>query len=161
MKAIVAVDKNWGIGKDRKLLVHLPKDLMYFKAKTLGKVVVMGRETFESLPGKKPLSDRINMVLSRNPDFNADCTICKSMGALFKELEGYDMDEVFIIGGEKVYKQFLPYCNSYLVTKIDAAFEADKHFENLDIRDDLELCFESEIQMESGIKYKFTEYRRK
>lgn len=161
MKAIVAVDKSWGIGKDGKLLVHLPKDLLYFKEKTLGKIVVMGRETFESLPGKKPLPNRINIVLSRNPEFKADCTICNSMGALFKELEGYNMDEVFIIGGEKVYKEFLPYCNSYFVTKIDASFEADKHFENLDLRNDLVLFSESEIQMENGIEYKFTEYRRK
>lgn len=161
MKAIVAVDKNWGIGKNGKLLVHLPNDLKFFKEKTMGKVVVMGRETFESLPGKKPLPNRINIVLSRNPNFNADCTVCRSMGALFKELESFPMDDVYIIGGEKVYKEFLPYCNSFVVTKINASFIADKYFENLDLRDDLELCYESEIQRENDIEYQFTEYRRK
>jgi len=161
MKAIVAVDNNWGIGKEGKLLVHLSNDLKYFKEKTFGKVVVMGRETFESLPGKKPLQNRINIVLSRNPEFKADCIICRSMGELFKELENHNMEDVFIIGGANIYKQFSPYCSSFLVTKIDASFEADKYFENLDLRDDLDLCYESDVKIENGTEYKFTEYRRK
>lgn len=161
MKSIVVVDKNWGIGKDGKLLVHLPGDLKYFKEKTLGKVVVMGRATFDSLPGRKPLPGRINIVLSRNPDFKADCIICKSMGELFKVLEHYDMEDVFVIGGENIFKQFLPYCNGHFVTKINAAFDADKYFENLDLREDLEIVYESTPQVENGIEYKYTEYRRK
>ena len=162
MKTIVAVDNNWGIGKDGDLLVHLPGDLKYFKEKTLGKVVVMGRTTFESLPGKKPLKDRVNIVLSRNEDFQpTDCIKCKSMGELFKVLENYDMEDVFIIGGEAIYRQFNPYCSGHLVTKINAEFDADKHFENLDQRSDLELATESEVQNDNGVEYRFTEYKRK
>ncbi|HYE67265.1 MAG TPA: dihydrofolate reductase [Anaerovoracaceae bacterium] len=162
MKTIVAVDNNWGIGKDGGLLVHLPGDLKYFKEKTLGKVVVMGRTTFESFPGKKPLKDRVNIVLSRNEDFRpADCIKCKSMGELFKVLENYDMEDVFIIGGEDIYRQFSPYCSSHLVTKINADFDADKHFENLDQRSDLELATESQVQNDNGVEYRFTEYKRK
>lgn len=162
MKTIVAVDNNWGIGKDGCLLCSIPGDLQYFKEKTLGKVVVMGRTTYESLPGKKPLKDRINIVLSRNPDFQPEgCITCKSMGELFKVLENYNMEDVFIIGGEDIYRQFSPYCSGHLVTKIDADFEADKHFENLDRRDDLELVAESNPQKENGVEYRFTEYRRK
>lgn len=161
MKSIVAVDKNWGIGKEGKLLTHLPGDLKYFKEMTKGKVVVMGRATFESLPGKKPLPDRVNIVLSRNPEFSGDCIHCKSMGELFKVLENYDMEDVYIIGGEDIYRQFLPYCDCHLVTKIDSCFEADKHFENLDVRGDLELTNESCENEENGHKYKFLEYRRK
>ncbi|MBR0597281.1 dihydrofolate reductase [Sinanaerobacter chloroacetimidivorans] len=161
MKAIVAVDQNWGIGKDGGLLTYLPGDLKYFKEKTLGKVVVMGRETLESLPGKKPLKDRTNIVLTRNPDYQADCLICRSMGELFKTLESFNMEDVFIIGGETVYRQFLPYCNELFVTKIEAAFEADKHFENLDLRPDLEVVAVSEPRLENGLTYRFTEYRRK
>lgn len=162
MKAIVAVDNNWGIGKDGDLLVRLPGDMKYFKEKTIGKVVVMGRTTFESLPGKKPLKDRENIVLSRNPDFEAEgCIKCRSMGELFKVLENYNMDDVFIIGGEDIYRQFGPYCSSHLVTKINGTFDADKHFENLDRRSDLELVEESEVQNDNGVEYRFTEYRRK
>jgi dihydrofolate reductase len=114
------------------------------------------------LPGKKPLADRINIVLSRKPDFQPEgCIKCSSMGELFKVLENYDMEDVFIIGGEDVYRQFSPFCNGHLVTKINAEFEADKHFENLDQREDLELVSESEPQRENGMEYRFTEYKRK
>ena len=162
MKTIVAVDKNWGIGKEGCLLCHLPGDLKYFKEKTRGKVVVMGRTTFESLPGKKPLPDRVNIILSRNPDFSReDCIVCRSMGELFKVLEGYDMEDVFIIGGAEIYRQFEPYCNSHLVTKIHADLDADRHFENLDERSDFELADQSCIQCENGLEYCFTEYKKK
>ncbi len=162
MKTIVAVDRNWGIGKDGSLLCHIPGDLKYFKNKTRGKVVVMGRTTFESLPGKRPLPDRVNIVRSRNPDFQPEgCITCKSMDALFKVLQDYDGEDVFIIGGEDIYRQFSPHCSSYLVTKINADFEADKHFENLDMRRDLELAEESEPQNENGMEYRFTEYKRR
>jgi dihydrofolate reductase len=83
------------------------------------------------------------------------------MGELFKALENYNMEDVFIIGGEDIYRQFLPYCSGHLVTRIDASLEADKHFENLDMRDDLELVAESDPQKENGVEYRFTEYRRK
>ena len=162
MKAIVVVDRNWGIGKENRLLVHLAGDLKYFKEKTFNKVVVMGRETFESLPGKKPLPNRTNLILSRNPDFYAEnCIVCRSMGQLFKQLEHYDRDDVMIAGGENIYKQFLPYCSGVLVTKIDGVFEADRHFVNLDLRDDFSLVHESASMEENGVSYKFTEYRRK
>ncbi len=162
MKTIVAVDNNWGIGKEGGLLVHLPGDMQYFKEKTTGKVVVMGRTTFESLPGKKPLKDRVNIVLTRNSDFVPEgCIRCGSMGELFKVLENYDMEDVFIIGGADIYRQFSPYCSGHLVTKINAVFDADKHFENLDLRGDLELAGESETQNDNGVEYRFTEYRRR
>lgn len=162
MKTIVAVDNNWGIGKDGCLLCNIPGDMKYFKDKTLGKVVVMGRTTYESLPGKKPLKGRVNIVLSRNADFHPEgCIKCRSMGELFKVLESYNMDDVFIIGGEDVYRQFIPYCSGHLVTKINGNFGADKHFDNLDKRDDLELVEESDPQHENGVEYRFTEYRRK
>lgn len=162
MKTIVAVDNNWGIGKDGCLLCNLPGDLKYFKEKTRGKVVVMGRTTFESLPGKKPLKDRVNIILSRNPDFQPEgCTVCRTAGELFRILENYNPDDVYIIGGAEIYRQFLPLCDGCLVTKINADFEADKHFENLDERNDVELVGESEAQRENGIEYRFTEYKRK
>jgi dihydrofolate reductase len=83
------------------------------------------------------------------------------MGGLFKTLENYNMEDVFLIGGQDIYKQFLPYCSGHLVTKINGIFDADKHFENLDQRDDMELVWEGEPQSENGVEYQFTEYRRK
>jgi|LSQX01.3.fsa_nt_gb dihydrofolate reductase len=160
MKAIVVVDKNWGIGKDGKLLAHIPGDLKYFKEKTLGKVVVMGRTTLESLPGGEPLKERINLVLSRKLCNKDGCTVLSSIDNLFEELENYDLDDVFVIGGESIYKELLDHCGTIYVTKVFEEFEADKFFPNLDESDEWQLVYESEPCTENGISYKFTEYRR-
>ncbi|MHC1722661.1 MAG: dihydrofolate reductase [Aminipila sp.] len=160
MKIIVAADNNWGIGKNNNLLTHIPNDLKYFKEKTLGKVVVMGRKTLESLPGQKPLPGRTNIVLSSNKEYTADCTVCHSEEELFKVLEQYDSNDVHIIGGQKVYADMLEKCDTYFVTKILDTFDADKHFENLDKRQDVELVWESDLQEHKNLQYKFTEYRR-
>lgn len=160
MKAIVAVDKNWGIGNCGKLLCHLPGDLQYFKEKTKGKVVLMGRKTFESLPNKKPLPDRINTVLSLNPEFQAPCLVCHTNRALERALANYDRDDVFVIGGETIYRKLLPFCDTVFVTKIDSVFEADSYFPNLDEDPEYELIWTSKTRHEGGIAYKFTEYRR-
>lgn len=161
MKAIVVVDKNWGIGRDKQLLVHLPGDLKYFKEHTLGKTIVMGRETLETLPGGRPLLNRNNIVLTRNKCYGADCSICHSEEELLKMVKVENTDEVFIIGGEKVYNQFLPYCDTCYVTKIDEIFEADKFFHNLDEDENFSVINESEEIEENGTRYKFVEYRRK
>jgi dihydrofolate reductase len=161
MKSIVAVDQNWAIGREGKLLAHLPGDLKYFREKTLNKVVVMGRATLESLPNGKPLPDRVNIVLSTNPDFMADCIVCRSLEELFQILKKYDKDDIFVIGGEKVYKQLLPYCDSVFVTKIHASFPADKYFVNLDKHTGWELIGILKPCSEKGITYQHTEYRRK
>jgi len=161
MNAIVAVDKNWGIGRDKKLLVHLPGDLKYFKEHTLGKTIIMGRKTLESLPGGKPLQNRKNIVLTRNRFLGADCTICYSKEELLSMVKNGETEEVFIIGGEKVYNEFLPYCDTCYVTKIDGNFDADKFFHNLDEDENFSVVNESGIFEENGTRYRFVEYRRK
>lgn len=161
MKAIVAVDKNWAIGKDNQLLAHLPGDLAYFKEKTLGKTIVMGRQTLESFPGGKPLPGRKNIVLTSNDCYEAQCQICCSLDELFTALDGEDLGEVFIVGGEQVYRSFLPFCNEVLVTRIEAEFMADRFFPNLDEDEDWELAEESEEIEEQGLTYRFCIYRRK
>ena len=161
MKAIVAVDSNWAIGKGRSLLVHLPGDLRYFKERTLGKTMVMGRETLESLPGQRPLPGRENVVLTRNTCYDADCTICHSEEELLDIASRCNTEDLYIIGGEKVYREFLPYCDTCYVTKIDQAFEADKYFPNLDEDENFQIHWESEWKEENGTRYKFVEYRRK
>jgi dihydrofolate reductase len=160
MKAIVAVDRNWGIGCQGKLLALIPEDMKYFKGKTLGKVVVMGRETFESLPGKKPLPGRTNIVLTGNPDYVAACSTCISMDAALEQLRGYADEEIYIIGGEQIYRQFLPYCDEVYVTRIDDSFPCDKYFPNLNHQYDWQLTEAGPIKEHNGLRYQFTKYSK-
>lgn len=160
MKAIVAVDKNWAIGNCGDLLCHLPGDLLYFKEKTRGKMVIMGRNTFESLPNSKPLTGRANTVLSRNPDFQAPCCVCRNDGEIKSELAKYDDENVYVIGGESIYRQYLSQCDTVYVTKILSEFCADTFFPNLDEDQEFKLVWESDLYEEKGIPYRFTEYRR-
>lgn len=161
MKAIVAVDQNWGIGKDGCLLTYLPGDLKYFRKMTMGKVVVMGRATFDTLPGKKPLEGRTNIVLSRNLEFHPDCKVCRSLEELYAELENYDPEEIFIIGGASVYESMLDWCDEIMVTKIQQVCAADCHFPNLDVNVEWELINSGETQCEGDNSYCFTMYRRR
>src|SRR5665648_3382 len=159
MKVIVAVDLNWGIGYRGNLLQRIPEDMKFFKKMTLGKVVIMGRETFESLPGKEPLKDRINIVLSKNESFNNEkVTICRSLKELFGELEKYNSDDVFVIGGELVYSQLLSSCTEVYVTKIENKYVADKYFIDLDKNKAWKLITTSDLQNYENIQYKFTKY---
>lgn len=160
MKAIVAVDKNWGIGKDGRLLVHLPGDLNYFKEKTTDQTVIMGRKTLESLPGGKPLPNRETVILTQNWDYRAeDCVVLHSLNDLFVGMQFCLTDEAYVCGGAAVYEQLMPYCSSFLVTKIDTEYPADKHFHNLDDDDAFELVWESDEQEENGVKYRWCEYK--
>lgn len=132
MNAIVAVDRNWGIGKNNDLLFKLSEDMKYFRQKTLGKVVVMGSNTLKSFPGGNPLKNRTNIVLFPGGEQRDDCTIVQSLEELSKTLEAYDTNDVFIIGGAMFYRTMLPYCSTVYVTKVDADGGATVFFENLD-----------------------------
>lgn len=161
MNAIVVVDQNWGIGKDGGLLVHLPGDLKYYKEKTIGNHIITGRKTLESFPGGKPLPGRENIVLTRDLSYAKDgCVICHSIEEVQDAVQGYDPETVFVAGGAEIYKEFFSLCDVFYVTKIDAAFEADRYFPNLDELD-LEVAWESEPQEEKGITYRFLKYVRK
>lgn len=162
MKLILAADENWGIGKDGGLLVHLPGDLRYFKEKTKGKVVVMGRATLESLPGGRPLPERTNIVLTSDTSFGKEgCIIVHSMEELVTECAKYAPDDVMIIGGEQVYMQLIRQCDRIFITKIFETFDADKHIMNVDRMKHFEPVWESDVMEENGIQYQFVEYRRK
>lgn len=164
MKLIVVTEKNWGIGKENKLLVHLPGDLKYFKERTQGKVVIMGRKTLESLPGGRPLPKRVNIVISRNPVFQPEgCVMAASCQEAVKKalaLAGSD-DNVIIMGGASIYEQMLPLCDTCYVTRLEQEFEADCSFPNLDEDPDFQVVWESPKQEENGVAYRFVEYRRK
>ncbi len=161
MKAILSADKNWAIGCDGNLLARVPEDMKYFKSMTLGKVVIMGRKTFESLP-KKPLTNRVNVVLTRDKGFEYNGVIVvHNLEEALKEAKMHMEDDVFVIGGEEIYRLFLPYCTSVYVTKFFEEFEADTHFTNLDESLNWELIDSSEVKEHNGLKYQFTEYKNR
>lgn len=132
MKAIVVVDKNWGIGKDNKLLFRLPPDMEHFKKETVGKVVVMGGKTLRSLPDGKPLPSRTNIVLSKSLPDSSDYIRAETLEELKTILRRYNTDSLYIIGGASFYATMLPYCNEILVTKVDADGQPTVYFPNLD-----------------------------
>lgn len=162
MNLIVAADKNWGIGKDNKLLVSIPSDMKFFRQETMGKVVVMGRKTLESFPNGLPLKNRTNVVLTSDKNYQVkDAVIVHSIDEVLEELKKYDDDEIYVIGGGKVYEELLPYCDVAHVTKIDFAFAADTHFPNLDEDPEWEITAASDEQTYFDLEYTFVKYERK
>jgi len=136
MNIIVVVDKNWAIGNKNELLYHLPSDLKHFKKMTRDKTVIMGRKTLASLPGGKPLPNRLNVVLSKTliqyPRKDG-VTVVNSIADLFNLPQEFDIENAFIIGGQTIYQQLLSHAKYAYITKIDRAFEADAYFPNIDI----------------------------
>ena len=162
MNLIVAVDKNWAIGRNNKLLVSIPADMKFFRSETTGKVVVMGRKTLESFPGGMPLKNRVNIVLTSDPEYKVkDAVIVHNMEELQEELKKYPTEQVYVIGGESIYRQLLPMCDTAHVTKICHAYEADTWFPNLDEMEDWELTGESDEQTYFDLEYYFLRYERR
>ncbi len=160
MKLIVAAAKNWAIGYNGGLLFDLPDDMAFFKNNTLNKVVVMGRNTLLSFPGEKPLKNRTNIVLTTNKDFKVEgCTIVHSFKELFEELQEYDAEDVFVIGGGKIYNDLYPYCSEAYITKVDAIVNADTFLHNFDEDEDWYLSYASEIHENNGLKFTFNTYK--
>lgn len=162
MNLIVAVDRNWAIGKNNRMMWSLPGDMKFFREKTTGHVVVMGRKTLESFPNGLPLKKRTNIVLTGNRDYQVkDAVIVHTLEELLEELKKYDSEELFVIGGGSVYQMLLPYCDVAYVTKIDHAYEADTYFPNLDEMEDWKMTEVSEEQTCFDLEYVFTKYERK
>ena len=162
MNIIVAADSNWGIGKNNQLLVSIPADMKMFRQETTGKVVVMGRKTLESFPNGLPLKNRTNIVLTGNKNYKANgAIIVHTIEELLEEIKKYPSDEVYCIGGDSVYKQLLPYCDTAHVTKIDFAYEADSHFPNLDEMPEWKITAESDEQTYFDLEYTFVRYEKK
>lgn len=161
MNIIVAVDKNWGIGKDNKLLVSIPSDMKFFREETTNKVVVMGRKTLESFPNGLPLKRRINIVLTKDMNYKVkDAILVHSVEELLEQLKKYNSEDVYVIGGDSIYRQLLPYCDVAHVTKIDYAYEADSYFPNLDEMSDWKIGQMSEEQTYFDLEYAFVKYVR-
>ena len=161
MNIIVAADKNWAIGKNNKLLVSIPQDMKFFRETTTGKVVVMGRKTLESFPGGQPLKKRVNIVLTSDKNYHViGADIVHSIDALLEELKKYPAEDIYVIGGESIYRQLLPYCDKAYVTKIEHAYDADTFFPNLDEDPQWRMTKTSDEQTYFDLEYEFTIYER-
>ncbi|MEJ8735789.1 MULTISPECIES: dihydrofolate reductase [Mediterraneibacter] len=161
MQAIVAADRNWGIGNKNRLLVSIPSDMKFFREKTTGKVIVMGRKTLESFPGGKPLKNRVNIVLTGNREYTVkDAVVVHTEEELKEELKKYKEEDIFVVGGESVYRMLLPLCSTVYVTKIDRVFEADTFFPNLDEKKEWKMTEEGEEQTCFDLEFRFTKYEQ-
>lgn len=162
MNAIAAVDVNWAIGNKNRLLTSIPADMKFFREKTMGHVVVMGRKTLESYPNGLPLKNRVNIVLTANRSYKVkDAIIVHTKEELLEELKKYDSNELYVIGGGSIYEMLIPYCDTAYITKIDHAYAADTYFPNLDQMDDWEMTEVSEEQTCFDLEYVFAKYERK
>ena len=112
MNLIVAVDENWAIGNKNELLISIPADHKFFRQETTGKVVVLGRKTLETFPQGLPLKNRTNVIMSTNKAYQVkDAVVVHDVEELLEELKKYDTEDIYIVGGESVYRQMLPYCD--------------------------------------------------
>lgn len=161
MNMIFCVDKNFGIGKDNKMLFNLKTDLQYFKQKTLNKVVVMGYNTLLSLPNSKPLKNRVNIVLTSKKISIENVIVVNNKEQLFKVLKNYCDDDIFIIGGEKIYNLMLPFCKKVFCTKVEATKSADVFAPNLDKNNSFKQISKSQTFEENNLKFNFCEYENK
>lgn len=162
MNLIVAVDNNWAIGNKNELLVRIPNDHKHFREETTGKVVVLGRKTLETFPQGQPLKNRTNIILTTDRKYQVkDAIIVHSIQELLEELKKYNDEDIYIIGGESVYRQMLPYCNVAHITKIDHTYEADTYFPNLDQDEEWHITADSDEQTYFDIAYQFLKYERK
>lgn len=162
MNCIAAVDSRWSIGQDGSLLVSIPTDMKFFKAMTNGKTVIMGRKTLESFPGKQPLKNRTNIVLSRNMDLEIPgAKVVHSVEEALQAVSGISPEDVFVIGGGSVYRDMLPYCDTAYITKIDYVYAADTSFPDLDADPEWELSEEGEERTYFDLIYSFNVYQRR
>ena len=162
MNMIVAVDKNWAIGRKGRLLVSIPGDQKLFREETMGKVVVLGRRTLRTFPQGMPLQGRTNIILTRDMSFAVKgAETVHSLEALKEALKPYPPQDVYCIGGESIYRQLLPWCDTAHITRIDHAYEADAWFPNLDRDPEWEITAESDEQTYFDIAYTFFRYERR
>ncbi|NLL77309.1 MAG: dihydrofolate reductase [Clostridiales bacterium] len=161
MNLIVAVDNNWAIGNKGELLIRIPNDHKHFREETTGKVVVLGRKTLDTFPQRMPLKNRTNIILSSNPDYKVkDAIVVHNLEELLEELAKYNSEDIYIIGGESIYRQMLPYCNVAHVTRIDHSYAADAYFPNLDVLPEWKITADSDEQTYFDIAYQFIKYEK-
>ena len=161
MNLIAAVDQNWAIGNKNQLLVKIPADQKFFRETTTGKVVVMGRKTLESFPNGLPLKNRTNIVLTRDKNYVVkDAIVLHSLEDLREELKKYPSEDIYVIGGETIYRQLLDECDVAHITKIEFSYDADAYFPNLDELPEWQITADSEEQTYFDLEYFFYKYER-
>ena len=161
MNMMVTADDNWAIGYRGMPVASIPMDMKFFREETAGKVVVMGRKAVDTLPGRRPMAGRHNIVLSRNSKLKVkDAYVISSLEALLEELKKYPSEDIYVIGGESVYRSLLPYCDLVHVTKLHHAYQADAFFPDLDRAADWELTGDTEEMTYFDIEFQFLRYER-
>lgn len=170
MNIIVAVDKNWTIGCNGKLLYTIPLDMCFFKETTTKKIIIVGRKTLNSFPNKAPLPNRVNIILSKTITKEKLLTaepvnnslVVNSIPELFKVLKHLPQNDIYVVGGETIYEQLLPYSKIAYVTKINAVSTLKKglnYFENLDTNPDWKLIEKKPKQITNNIEICFCKYK--
>ena len=159
---IAAVDNNMGIGINNQLLCYLSADLKHFKATTMGHAIIMGRKTFDSLPNRKPLPGRENIILTQQDEnlFPSDVTIVHNLQEALKIVDATS-SPLFVIGGATIYQLFLPYTNTLYLTELHATWHADSFFPHIDENNWQEKEKETHHDEKLNINYSFTVWVRK
>ena len=161
MNLMVTADENWAIGKGNRVSIRIPREQKLFMEETAGKVIVMGRKTFQNLYQGLAVQGRTNIILSENKALQVKgATVVHSVEELLEEIAQYSSEDVYVVGGESVYRQLLPYCTVAHVTKLDHAYAADKYMENLDKSPQWKLTADSEEQTYFDIAYEFRKYEK-
>ncbi|NJP40782.1 dihydrofolate reductase [Oscillospiraceae bacterium HV4-5-C5C] len=163
MTLIAAVDQNWALGRDGKLLLPIRTDLRHFRCLTLNSVVILGRKTLDTFPGGRPLAKRVNIILSQSLGHIDGAQTAGSVDAALRLAAQYDKP-CFIIGGASVYRQFLPYCSRAEITRIEYSFpEADAFLPDLDQDEDWQQisCSAPYLDTDSKLSFCFCHYVRK
>ena len=161
MRAIAAVDNNWAIGYKGKLLVSIPADQRFFRSETMGKTVVLGRKTMDTFPGGRPLKGRRNIILTRDPKYSVvDAETVSGIDELLERIKNAASEDVYVIGGQSVYEQLLPYCDEAYITKINYEYQADAYFPNLDKDEEWECVSVSEEETYWDLEFRFCVYKR-
>ena len=158
--SILNADKNFGIGKKNGLLFSLPLDMKFFRETTKGHTVCMGENTLLSFPHSKPLKNRLNIVLSRDNNYEYENVITvHTFSDFLHEIKiRSEKEDVYIIGGASIYAQTLPYVDKVLLTKVNADGGAEVFFPNLDNDPNFECIDEGEPLMDGDIEIRFTTY---
>lgn len=161
MNLIAAVDRNWAIGYKNELLVRIPEDQKWFRETTTGKAVIMGRKTLESFPNKSPLKNRLNVVITSDMNYSVPgAVVVHSIDEAIEAVRDYADDDVYVIGGESIYRQMLPLCSTAHITKVDYAYQADAHFPDLDKEEGWKITETSDERTYFDIIYEFVKYER-
>ena len=158
MNMIVAVDQNWAIGNGGDQLVYIPADLKRFQSLTRGHTVILGRKTLATFPGGRPLKNRTNLILSRNPDFAPEgAQVFPDLDSLLAAVTDPD---AFVIGGASVYEALLDRCDTVYVTKIHKSYPADRCFPNLDQDPAWQPVETGEPQTDADVEFHYVTYKR-